>query len=182
MYSNYAFLRTERLQPDSPAGSDSGCAPSSSGRRAVRPLAASEPTGPLQSVPLADTALMAKFFRERSVSRAIRVLSIFRDELAERMAVLDGIMARRDAKALKDFAHAARGSGAMLGAQRLVAVSRAIESSCIEGRPEWERAECLRSVLLDTRSVYSTFASAGGPFAVVEAASDLPGRPEPQGV
>ena len=125
---------------------------------------------------------MARFFRDRSPARAVRVLELFRDELSDRIATLEAIAAGKDEKALKLFAHAARGSGAMLGAQRLAELSKAIESGCIDGRPDWDRVESLRRVILDTRDAYSLLATAAlpssAPDAIPSPASRSPGLPD----
>ena len=85
--------------------------------------------------PLVDRSTFGDFVRDRPIEQALKTLEIFRSELKEKIVSLEAIIDRQDKIELQAFAHSTIGSGSMLGASRLVALSRSIEEECEEAKP-----------------------------------------------
>ena len=85
--------------------------------------------------PLVSLGTFADFVRDRPIEQALKTLQIFKSELKEKTVCLEEIIHRQDVAQLQAFAHSTIGSGSMLGASRLVALSRLIEEECEVATP-----------------------------------------------
>ena len=111
------------------------------------------------AAPIIDMAVLMPFLGERTVDRSLKTLQIFVTELEEKAVALCGIIAARDIKGLQALAHSVLGSGTMLGASRLVAISSLIEKRCTDRMMiDWRKAEKLLSIIRETVVGYSAFA------------------------
>ena len=103
-----------------------------------------------------DFATLSEFVRDRPVDRALKTVQIFVDELRHKVDTLEAIIKRDSKEELQFLAHSNIGSGAMLGAVRLVDISRAIEAGCLEGAVSCSSdGNILLGIMRETVAVFS---------------------------
>ena len=105
-----------------------------------------------------DMASFAGFARDRRIERVVEALKIFIAELEQTATSLTEVVAAKDRAALQMLAHSSIGSGSMLGAARMVELSRLIELCCKTGEPiEWAAAGKLLETVRETAMAYKKF-------------------------
>ena len=119
---------------------------------------------PLDPVmPIIDIQTLRAFADDRAIGRVRKSLSLFVSELQQKRTNLEAIIATRDVAALQMLAHSSLGSGSMVGAARLVSLSRTIEVQCKNGEEvDWLIVETLLlEAMRSTVSAVSEFAKIG---------------------
>lgn len=100
------------------------------------------------------------FVRDRTPERALAVVEIFVEELKTKAEELQTIISGRNQTALGDLAHSNIGSGALLGASKLVELSRTIESDCAKNSAfDPKSATQLHRIMCDTIEAFNAYKS-----------------------
>lgn len=98
-----------------------------------------------------DMATFGEFVSDRTFERYSRSIGIFLMEARQKEAALRETIDARDLPGLSKLAHSTLGSGAMVGATRLVNLSRAIETDYRDtGTVEWSDADALLTTFGET--------------------------------
>jgi HPt (histidine-containing phosphotransfer) domain-containing protein len=117
-----------------------------------------EATRPNPNAPIIEMARFIEFARERSMDRLLKTLLIFVSELKQKADALARIIATRDRTALRALAHSAAGSGSIVGAARLVRLSRSIETCCNgEASIDWVAVGKLLVTIRQTITAFEAF-------------------------
>ena len=107
-----------------------------------------------------DLATLSEFVRDRPIDRALKTVQIFVDELRHKVETLEEIIKRDSKEELQFLAHSNIGSGAMLGAVRLVELSRSVEVNCQKGAVSCASdGNILLGIMRETVAVFSTVKS-----------------------
>lgn len=120
--------------------------------------------------PVIDKKVFTSFLRERSPDRSVTTLEVFVRELEEKAELLERIIPNQESAALHLLAHSSVGSGSMVGAGRLVRVSRMIADRRDNSASlNWAIAEDL---LLTIKVTIEAFNLARGRAAIVDILRD----------
>ena len=118
--------------------------------------------------PIIDIGKFSAFVHERSVDRVPKTIAIFVAELESKADQMAGLMADRNVESLKMLAHSFIGSGAMLGAARLVKLGRQIEAACSHPQAlDWSTAEELLATSRETVAAFARLKSRDALLAAV---------------
>ena len=103
--------------------------------------------------------VLAEFVNDRPIERSLKTLTIFIAELEKKLESLRGVIESEDVEGLQMLAHSTLGSGLMVGADRMVAFGRRIESRCVQdGIVDWTVAREFVIVITETIAAYSAIA------------------------
>lgn len=105
------------------------CCRASPSEPITSPLPAPAPA-PAPAGPLVDAAMLASFVRDRPAARALKTVEIFAAELEEKRSGLTAIIDHPSQLEMERLTHSVIGSASLLGAQRLVELSRKLEHEC----------------------------------------------------
>ena len=103
-----------------------------------------------------------EFVSDRAIDRVRKTLSIFVAELLQKTTDLETIISSRDVHALEMLAHSSLGSGSMVGAARMVSLSRTIEARCQRGEEiDWLSVETLLATMRETITAFAELGTTG---------------------
>ena len=115
---------------------------------------------PLHSV--IEIQTFREFVGDRAIDRARKTLSIFVAELQQKTTDLETIISSRDVRALEMLAHSSLGSGSMVGAARMVSLSRTIEARCQRGEEiDWLSVDTLLAIMRETIKAFAELGTIG---------------------
>lgn len=107
---------------------------------------------------LLDDACLAEFIVLRSCERVQRILSIFVEDLASKIARLEESIRNGNAEELGNIAHSVRGSSMLVGAAGLARESQDLEDTILNsGATNWDAAMRLVDTMRNTCVIYREF-------------------------